>query len=104
MSIAAFLVFELALNAGPHLITFIIPAQIYDVANRGFGNGISAMIGKVGAIIGVFIMPILLRSGGITLVLEVCIGVNLLGGIISMIFGPQVLPKDEKEKSAGGTH
>ena len=49
-------------------------------------------------------MPILLRSGGITLVLEVCIGVNLLGGIISMIFGPQVLPKDEKEKSAGGTH
>lgn len=104
VSIAAFLVFELALNAGPHLITFIIPAQIYDVANRGFGNGISAMIGKVGAIIGVFIMPILLRSGGITLVLEVCIGVNLLGGIISMIFGPQVLPKDEKEKSAGGTH
>lgn len=45
ISVAGFIIFELALNAGPHLITFIIPAQIYDVADRGTGSGIAAMIG-----------------------------------------------------------
>lgn len=93
LSIVGFLIFELALNSGPHLITFIIPAQIYDVANRGFGNGLSAMVGKVGAIIGVFVMPMLLDVGGITLVLIVCIAVNLIGAAISAYYGPQVLPK-----------
>lgn len=98
LSIIGFLLFEVALNAGPHLITFIIPAQIYDVANRGFGNGLAAMIGKIGAIIGVFVMPMLLRTGGITLVLAVCIGVNLLGALISFVYGRDVLPRGSSVK------
>lgn len=96
ISIVGFLIFEMSLNAGPHLITFIIPAQIYDVSNRGFGNGISAMVGKIGAIIGVFVMPALLK-GGISLVLEVCIGVNVVGALISSFYGRQVLPRDSEQ-------
>ncbi len=98
ISIIGFLLFEVCLNGGPHLITFIIPAQIYDVANRGFGNGLAAMIGKIGAIIGVFVMPMLLKTGGITLVLSACIGVSLLGALVSIIYGRQVLPRDDSGK------
>lgn len=91
VSVVAFVVFEIFLNAGPHLVTFIIPAKIYSVANRGTGSGIAAMIGKVGAILGVFFMPLLLKWGGITLVLCVCIAVSFAGALISLIFGRIVL-------------
>lgn len=87
ISLAGFLIFELFLNTGPHLLTFIIPPQIFDAAQRAAGNGIAAFLGKAGAITGVFIMPWLLKTGGMTLVLATCIGVNLLGAFISWIFG-----------------
>ncbi len=85
--IIGFLIYELSLNAGPHLITYIIPAAIYPVADRGAGSGIAALLGKTGAIAGVILMPILLSAGGIKLVLIVSIAVMLLGALIGLIFG-----------------
>lgn len=85
--ILGFVIFELALNAGPHLITFIIPSRIYPVAELGVGNGIAALIGKVGAVGGVILMPILLELGGMTLVLGVSAGVMLLGAVVGMVYG-----------------
>lgn len=38
IAVAGFMLFELFLNAGPHLMTFIIPPQIYSVAERGSGR------------------------------------------------------------------
>lgn len=90
VSILGFLVFEVALNAGPHLITYIIPTEIYPVAERGAGAGIAAMLGKVGAIIGVFLMPVLLEIGGITVVLIFCAAVGIVGALIANIFGYEV--------------
>lgn len=94
ISVIGFLVFEMMLNAGPHLVTFILPAEVYKVANRGTGSGLASMFGKIGAIIGVFFMPILLKAGGIVLVLAVCIGVNILGALISALLAPQVLKEN----------
>ncbi|MDE6342872.1 MAG: MFS transporter, partial [Muribaculaceae bacterium] len=85
--LAGFVIFELALNAGPHLITFIVPSRIYPVVELGVGNGIAAMIGKVGAVGGVILMPILLELGGMILVLGVSAGVMLLGAVIGMVYG-----------------
>lgn len=97
VSIIGFLTFEIALNAGPHLITFIIPSQIYDVDDRGAGSGLAAMIGKIGAILGVFLMPIVLDYGGMTAVLIFCISVGLLGMIVSAVFGRIVLPRSKQK-------
>lgn len=85
--IAGFVIFEVSLNAGPHLITYIIPSEIYPVDDRGAGTGIAAMLGKVGAVIGVILMPILLEAGGMTLVLGVSIAVMLLGAAIARVYG-----------------
>lgn len=93
ISIIAFLIFEIALNAGPHLMTFVIPPQIYSINDRGIGVGMASMLGKFGAIIGVIIMPILLSAGGMLLVLIVCISVMILGGILANVYGRKVMPK-----------
>lgn len=87
VSVVAFLIFELCLQGGPHLVTFIIPAEIYSVDERGTGTGIAAMLGKVGAVAGVFFMPMLLDKGGMAAVLYVSMGVMAAGALITLIFG-----------------
>lgn len=85
VSITAFVVFEVLLNAGPHLVTYIIPAAIYPVELRGTGSGVADFLGKVGAILGVFFMPLMLHSGGMTLVLIVTIAVMLAGAAVTLV-------------------
>lgn len=92
ISILGFLVFEICLNAGPHLLTFIIPQQIYPIEDRGTGVGLAASVGKIGAVIGVFFIPQLLSWGGPSLVLIVSTIVMLIGGFITYKFGEEVLP------------
>lgn len=87
ISFVSFMIFETALNAGPHLVTYIVPARIYPVEERGAGTGIATMLGKVGAVLGVFFMPALLKWGGVELVLWVSIVVQLLGAAVTFIYG-----------------
>ena len=88
ISILAFMTFELFLNMGPHLMTYVLPAKVYQVDVRGQGSGLAASIGKAGAVLGVFFIPFLLKAGGSSLVLIVSIIVMLVGGIITYIFDP----------------
>lgn len=90
--IAGFMIFELFLNAGPHLMTFIIPPQIYPVADRGAGSGLAAAFGKAGAVAGVAAVPLLLKWGGIAAVMSVTIAVQLVGAAVTALVGRRVLP------------
>lgn len=83
ISLLAFMSFEFFLNMGPHLITYVLPPRIYPQADRGQGVGIAASIGKVGAVLGVLIIPVLLKAGGAMLVLGVSAAVMALGAIIT---------------------
>ncbi len=85
-----FMIYEIALNAGPHLITYVIPPRIYPVEDRAEGNGIAALIGKIGAVAGVILMPILLDWGGMTLVLVVSAIVMIIGALIGRIYGREL--------------
>ena len=89
VAIAGFVIFELFLNAGPHLITFILPSQVYAIENRGTGTGIAAGIGKAGAVAGAFIIPVLLKSGGPTTVMTVSIAVMAAGALITYFARPK---------------
>ena len=86
ISIVAFMGFEMFLNMGPHLVTYVLPPKIYSIATRGLGTGIAASIGKVGAILGVFFIPKLLNSGGTSLVLVVSAIVMALGALVTFLF------------------
>lgn len=90
VTLSGFLLFELALNAGPHLSTFELPSRIYTLQERARGEGIASALGKLGAIIATFIIPPLLSLGGGKLVLIVAISILVFGGVITMIVGPLV--------------
>lgn len=90
--VAGFMIFELFLNAGPHLLTFIIPPQIYPVADRGAGTGLAAAFGKAGAVVGVVVVPLLLKWGGIMAVLCTTIAVLMAGAAVTAVAGRKVLP------------
>lgn len=92
ISIVSFMGFELFLNMGPHLITYVLPPKVYPVKDRGLGSGLAASIGKVGAVLGVFFIPVLLDAGGSSLVLIVSIAVMLLGAFITIMFNPERHP------------
>lgn len=69
-----------------NLITYVLPPKIYAVAERGQGVGIAAAIGKIGAVAGVFLIPVLLHAGGAILVLGVCTGVMAVGAAVTFLF------------------
>ena len=91
VTLGGFLLFELALNAGPHLTTFELPSRIYSLQERASGEGIASALGKLGAIIATFLIPPLLSVGGGKLVLIVAISILVLGGVITMAVGPKVM-------------
>ncbi len=93
VAVGGFMFFELFLNAGPHLVTFILPSQIYSVAERGEGAGLAAAFGKAGAVAGVFFFPLLLKWGGVTLALLVTAVLQLVGAWVTAALGRTVLPK-----------
>lgn len=93
--LTGFMLFELFINAGPHLMTFIIPPQIYPVADRGTGTGIAAACGKLGAVIGVLFIPLLLEWGGAATVLIVTIAVLVAGAIVTIRVGRRMLPRPD---------
>lgn len=89
VSVVGFIIFEVFLNAGPHLITFILPSQVFPVEVRSTGAGIAAMLGKIGAVLGVFFMPMLLKWGGIVVLLWVSIAVQIVGALVAILFRPK---------------
>ena len=95
MMVVAFLLFEIMLNAGPHLITFILPAQIYPIADRGAGAGLAAACGKAGAVVGVFMMPLLVKWGGVTLALATTAVLQVAGAVVTSYLGNDVMPYTE---------
>lgn len=98
ISVVSFMFFEFFLNAGPHMLTYVIPTQIYSVNDRGLGSGLAASCGKIGAILGVLFMPMLLGWGGIKLALWVNVVVLLIGAIVTLIVGRKVMPKNREKK------
>lgn len=98
LMLAGFMLFELALNAGPHLVTFILPAQVYPVADRSSGAGLAAAMGKMGAVVGVLLMPIVMRWGGATMALAVVAVVQIVGAVVTYTVGGEVLHEEGKTK------
>ena len=90
ISLISFMAFELFLNIGPHLVTYLLPPRIYPLEVRGRGTGIAAAIGKAGAVAGVFLVPLLLKAGGGVTVLAFSAGIMAIGAAVTSIYGRRV--------------
>jgi len=74
---------------GPNTTTFLIPSEIYPTSIRAKAHGISAAVGKVGAFVGAFLLPIILHSKGLHFMMALLAGVSLIG-IASTLLLPEM--------------
>jgi predicted MFS family arabinose efflux permease len=84
---AGFVLFNLLMNAGPNSTTFTLAPILFPTQLRGTASGFAAGVAKIGATLGVFVLPILKGKFGVSAVLGMMAVVSILGLIVTLIFG-----------------
>jgi PHS family inorganic phosphate transporter-like MFS transporter len=79
----------LFINFGPNATTFLLPAEIYPTSIRAKAHGISAAIGKCGAFVGAFTLPLVLHAEGMSVVMAMMAVVSFLG-VFTTMFIPEM--------------
>lgn len=72
-------------NFGPNATTFLIPSEIYPTNIRARAHGLSAAIGKVGAFVGAFFLPVVLSSMGLAFTMWLVAIVSFSGIFVSFL-------------------
>jgi len=80
---AGFILFNLLMNAGPNSTTFTLAPILFPTQLRGTAGGFAAGVAKLGATLGVFLLPILKDIFGVPSVLGIMSAVSLLGLIVT---------------------
>mmetsp|Transcript_117932 Transcript_117932/g.270534 ORF Transcript_117932/g.270534 Transcript_117932/m.270534 type:complete len:410 (+) Transcript_117932:288-1517(+) len=74
-----------SLTFGPALTTFVIPTIVFPPDVRSTYHGFSAACGKVGALIGALLFPVVNDAAGTPAVMYVLALVSCLGGVLSVV-------------------
>ncbi len=83
---AGFMLFSFMTNLGPNAMSCLIAGEVFPTHIRGMGAGFAASFAKVGAVLTVFLFPLLLRSIGMEALLYGLMGTSLLGAVVTWIF------------------
>jgi MFS family permease len=83
---------------GPNTTTFVMPSEVFPVGMRTTGHGIAAGIGKLGAFIGVFLVPVLQKGIGLRGMLGVA-GVSAALGFLLTLVLPEPSRRNLEEVS-----
>jgi len=83
---AGFVLFNLSMNMGPNGTTYIPPAELFPTQVRASAAALAAASAKVGATLGVFLLPLLKSALGVPAVLGLMAGVSLLGLLFTYAF------------------
>lgn len=86
-AILGFAVFNLMVNFGPNPTTYMLPTERFPPYIRASGHGFAASSGKIGAAIGIFFLPVFMKSIGISNSMFLLAGCALLGLICTAILG-----------------
>jgi PHS family inorganic phosphate transporter-like MFS transporter len=70
---------------GPNTTTFVLAAECFPTSVRSTAHGISSGIAKVGAFIGVFLVPVIQKELGTAGALELSAGFSLLGVLLTLL-------------------
>ncbi len=70
---------------GPNTTTFVLPSEVFPVSTRTTGHGIAAGIGKLGAFVGVFVVPQLQNAIGLRGLLIVAGVAAVLGYLLTAV-------------------
>ena len=81
---AGFILFNLLMNAGPNSTTFTLAPILFPTQLRGTAGGFAAGVAKLGATLGVFLLPILKEKFGSPSVLGTMSMASLLGLTVTL--------------------
>jgi MFS family permease len=95
---AGFAVFNLSVNAGPNGTTYIIAAVEFPTNLRAAGSGLATAAGKIGASVGIFLMPVLQAGWGLTPTIFVVCGVASMGFLVSILLRGQYYASGRPEQ------
>ena len=70
---------------GPNMTTFVLPSEVFPVSMRTTGHGIAAGVGKLGAFIGVFLVPQLQKHYGLRGMLTIAGMAAVLGFALTKV-------------------
>jgi len=77
------------LNAGPNITTYVLPAEIYPTQVRATCHGMSAAVGKIGAVIGTAAFPWLEEWHGLGTVFGACTVVSAVAVLVTYACTPR---------------
>jgi MFS family permease len=86
---------------GPNTTTFVLPSEVFPVNVRTTGHGVAAGIGKLGAFIGVFLVPRLMEAIGLRGMLVVA-GAASVAGLLLTCLLPEPARRGLDEVSEDG--
>ena len=87
---AGFVLFNLAMNAGPNATTFTLAPELFPTRIRASASGFAAATAKVGATLGIFVLPQVKGYWGVAGVLALMAAVSALGAIITAILAREI--------------
>lgn len=79
-------VLNLMLNFGPNATTYLLPAQLFPTRVRATGHGVAAASGKVGAVVGTFLLTPAVATVGLHAVMLAMAVLGLVGAIVTVAF------------------
>jgi putative MFS transporter len=85
-----FILFNLAMNAGPNATTFGLAPELFPTGIRASAGGFAAAAAKLGATLGIFILPLVKARGGVAEVLMMMALVSALGALATTILAREV--------------
>lgn len=90
---------------GPNTTTFVLSAELFPVNLRTTGHGLSAGIAKVGAFIGVFLFPVLIKAMGLRGTLLVTFVFAVAGFFLTFLLPePAGMSLEEASREEPATH
>ncbi len=85
---------------GPNMTTFVLPSEVFPVSMRTTGHGIAAGVGKLGAFVGVFLVPQLQKHYGLRGMLAIAGCAAVLGFALTFVL-PEPARRNLEEFSDG---
>ncbi|MCF6777303.1 MFS transporter [Thiotrichales bacterium 19X7-9] len=98
---SGFILFYFTINMGPNPTTYLLASEVFPTHVRATGHGFSSCMGKVGAAVGIFFLPIMKDSLGLGYTMFIIAISAFLGFLITLWLGYDTRGSlDEKNKKA----
>ncbi|MCF6768029.1 MFS transporter [Thiotrichales bacterium 19S11-10] len=96
---SGFIFFYFMINMGPNPTTYLLASEVFPTNVRATGHGFASCMGKVGAAVGIFFLPIMKDSLGLGTTMFIIAASAFLGFLFTLWFGIDTRGSlDHKEK------